>query len=102
MANQDRVFVVKVKDRNRESEGFFAIDRQSGGYPWISDNISLAEKFYSLDKIPFKEFGLYDSYQICELKCVPLDKKEFEHVRAVSERIKELETELFNLKRALQ
>ena len=97
----DRVFVLKVKDGNRESEGFFAIDVQSGGYPWISDSISLAEKFYSLDKIPFNSLGGYDSYQVCELKCVPLDPEEFNRVRAAGERIQMLEEEIVQLKRQL-
>ncbi len=97
----DRVFVVMVKERNRESEGFFAIDTQSGGYPWISNNLINAEKFHSLDKIPFKSLGRYDSYQVCELKCVPIDPVESDQVRAVVSRIKELEEELFQLKRSL-
>lgn len=101
MANQDRVFVVKVKERNQKSEGFYAIDKQSGGYPWVSDSISLAEKFYSLDKIPFKGFGVYDSYQVCELKCVPIDPIELDQVLSVVHRIKELEAELIQLKRSL-
>jgi hypothetical protein len=97
----DRIFVVQVRDKKDSPLRYFAIDLQSGGYSWLSDNVAMAEKFYSVDKIPIQDISKYDFWQICELKVVPLSAAEHENLKQTASRIVELEAELKRLKQSI-